>query len=194
MSSGQVFASIIGAIAAVLVAIINNWEKIGPPVVISPSPLPTALSTPPQAPISPSLSSLYTPEIKSVIQNALLTGQQSYKNLDESLLEKVFVGEALTLLQGSINDFKSRGVRIDTQYSNIQYGDISFTDSPLRVNVEFTRIVRVFEHSIDTDKCMGSTPEYSQSFTYSLKQQSDKWVIFGIVLNTPTPPKNSSCN
>ena len=132
MSSGQVFASIIAAIAAVLVAIINNWDKIVPEPNPSPTPPPTT-----------SLSSLYTPEIKSVIQNALLTGQQSYKNLDESLLEKVFVGEALTLLQGSINDFKNRGVRIDTQYnSNIQYGDISFTDSPLRVNVEFTRIVR----------------------------------------------------
>jgi hypothetical protein len=186
MSSNRtkIIVAVIMAVGAIVPTIFSNWDKLfPPPIVDTPTPIvPT-----------PSLESLYAPEVKSVIQRSMIVGNQAYWDLDSSLLDEVFTENALKLLQDSIRQYISLGRKIDSQSQGIKYVDISFTDQPLRAKVKFTRSHRVYAYSLQTDQCVEATPEYQQKLTYDLQHQTNGWKIFAIDLHTKTPDERLPC-
>jgi hypothetical protein len=180
----EIIVAFIGSVVVIGSAIFSNWDKLSPPqIVATPTPIvPT-----------PSLESLYAPEVKSVIQRSMIVGNQAYWDLDSSLLDEVFTENALKLLQDSIRQYISLGRKIDSQSQGIKYVDISFTDQPLRAKVKFTRSHRVYAYSLQTDQCVEATPEYQQKLTYDLQHQTNGWKIFAIDLHTKTPDERLPC-
>ena len=131
--------------------------------------------------------------MKSVIQRAIILGEEAYWNLDPSPLEDVFTEEALRILQDNIEQYSSSELRIDRISRDLKYIDISFTEQPLRAKVIFKRSLRVFSYSLQTGLCIESTPEYEQELTYNLQRQTHSWKIFAIERHSNPPRERLPC-
>lgn len=195
--SVQIVVALLGALGLIGAAIFNHWDKIFPKVSQpppSPSPPSVSVSPSPSVSTTPSLESLYAPEVKSVIQRSMILGSEAYWNLDSSLLEEVFTENALKLLQDHIAQYRSSKRRIDSQSKDIHYIDISFMEQPLRAKVKFTRYLRLSVYSLQTGQCIEATPEYQQELTYNLRYQTNGWKIFAIEFPPRTPEEKFSCH
>ena len=105
MSSNRtkIIVAVIMAVGAIVPTIFSNWDKLFPPRIV-PNQI---VATPTPIVPTPSLESLYAPEVKSVIQRSMIVGNQAYWDLDSSLLDEVFTENALKLLQDSIRQYIS---------------------------------------------------------------------------------------
>ncbi|MBR8839511.1 MAG: hypothetical protein DSM106950_37295 [Stigonema ocellatum SAG 48.90 = DSM 106950] len=174
-SSVQIILGVLSAIGLIGAAIFSNWDKIFPRNIVSSS-------------VSPENA-----EVKSVIQRAINLGSEAYWSLDSSLLEEVFTENALKMLQENIAHYRKEKIKIKSQSSSIQFIDIDITNQSLIAKVKFTRDLRVFAYSLQTEECIKATPQYQQELIYTLKYQTNKWKIFAIESPTRTPEDNPSC-